>query len=190
MNPQVSNLVIMLVMMQVSRRLDMESPDVIFYVRVAYCSSVFAAWAIYQYTRGLIVKKNDLTTLKFVAPPNAMAGESEGKLQVTTVRDYDLKELDAAVKSIYTGLAMMGFMHLYMKYTNPLLMQSISPIKSALEHNEIKIHLFGKPATGDLKRPFKAPSLFGGFGAQPEAKTDKKSIEEAEKAGTGGVKAE
>ncbi|CUS22031.1 LAQU0S04e06590g1_1 [Lachancea quebecensis] len=190
MNPQISNLVIMLAMMQVSRRLDMENPDIIFYVRVAYGSSVAVAWIIYQIARNRILQKNDLTTLKFVAPANPMSGETEGKLQVTTVRDYDLKEIDSAVKSIYTGLAMMGFMHLYMKYTNPLLMQSISPIKSALEHNEVRIHLFGKPASGDLKRPFKAPSMFGGFGAPPAAKTDKKSIEEAERAGTGGVKAE
>lgn len=62
-------------------------------------------------------------------------------------------------------------------------------MKSALEHNEVKIHLFGKPATGDLKRPFKAPSLFGGMG-QTGPKTDKKSIEEAERAGNAGVKAE
>ena len=190
MNPQISNLAIMLVMMQVSRRLDMEDPSIILYVRIAYCSSVAIAWIVYQLARSKIVQKNDLTTLKYVAPANPMAGESEGKLQVTTVKDYDLKELDSAIKSIYTGLAMMGFMHLYMKYTNPLLMQSISPIKSALEHNEVRIHLFGKPATGDLKRPFQAPSLFGGFGQSPAAKTDKKSIEEAEKAGMGGVKAE
>ncbi|SCU82118.1 LADA_0C03114g1_1 [Lachancea dasiensis] len=190
MNPQISNLAIMLVMMQVSRRLDMEDPTIVLYVRIAYATSVALAWTVYQLARNKIVKKNDLTTMKYVAPANAMAGETEGKLQVTTVRDYDLQEVDSAIKSIYTGLAMMGFMHLYMKYTNPLLMQSISPIKSALEHNEVKIHLFGKPAAGDLKRPFKAPSLFGGLGGAPEAKTDKKSIEEAEKAGHGGVKAE
>ncbi|SCU92364.1 LAMI_0E09978g1_1 [Lachancea mirantina] len=190
MNPQVSNLVIMLAMMQVSRRLDMEDPTVILYVRIAYVTSVTLAFLVYQYARSKIVSKNDLTTLKYVSPPNAMAGQQEGKLEVTTVKDYDLKEIDSAIKSIYTGLAMMGFMHLYMKYTNPLLMQSISPIKSALEHNEVKIHLFGKPASGDLKRPFKAPSMFGGFGASPEAKVDKKSIEEAEKAGTGGVKSD
>ena len=46
---------------------------------------------------------------------------------------------------------MMSFMHLYMKYTNPLFMQSISSLKSALESNIVKIHLFGVPASGDLK---------------------------------------
>lgn len=185
-SPQITNLVIMLVMMQLSRRIDMENDQNVLYIRVAYCASVALAFIIYQVTRRNIVAKNDLTTLKYVQPSNPLGGEGE-KLETTTVRDYDLKEIDSSIKSIYTGLAMMGFMHLYMKYTNPLFMQCISPIKTALEANEVKIHLFGKPAVGDLKRPFKAASLFGG---STGPKTDKQSIEEAERAGNGGVKAE
>ncbi|CEP25096.1 unnamed protein product [Cyberlindnera jadinii] len=190
MNPAVSNLVIMLVMMQVSKRLDFENPDVVFYVRCAYAVATLTTLSIYLYTRMVILKKNDLTTLKYVSAPNTMAGETEGKLTVTTVKEYDLQQVQSSIKSIFTSLAMMGFMHLYMKYTNPLVMQSISPVKSALESNIVKIHLFGKPASGDLKRPFKAPSLFGGFGGDQDVKTDKQSIETAETAGTGGVKQE
>lgn len=190
MNSQVSNLVMTLVMMQISRKLDMEDPQIKMYIRIAYAASVLVTWVIYQITRSKIVKKNDLTTLKYVAPANLLGGQAEEKLEVTTVRDYDLNQIDSAIKSVYTGLAMMGFMHLYMKYTQPLFMQTLSPIKSAIEHNEVQIHLFNKPASGDLKRPFKAAaSFFGGAGAN-EAKTDKKSIEEAERAGTGGVKVE
>lgn len=154
-----------------------------------YCTCVGATFLIYQYARYKIVAKNDLTTMKFVVPGNAMSGEAE-KLETTTVLDYDLNQIDSSIKSIYTGLAMMGFMHFYLKYTNPLFMQSISPLKTALESSEVQIHLFNKPATGDLKRPFKAASMFGGLGGKSENKTDKKSIEEAEKAGMGGVKAE
>lgn len=190
MNSQVTNLVLMLVMMQISRRMDMEDPTVIFYVRILYVTCVVITWSIYQITRQKILKKNDLTTLKFVTPPNPLAGQTEEKLEVSTVKDYDLKQIDSSIKSVYTGLAMMAFMHLYMKYTNPLFMQSISPIKSALEHNEVQIHLFGKPASGDLKRPFKTTSLFGGFSSGNEPKIDKQSIENAEKAGKGGIKSE
>ncbi|EDO17007.1 hypothetical protein Kpol_1065p22 [Vanderwaltozyma polyspora DSM 70294] len=189
MNAQITNLLIMLVMMQISRRLDMENETTIFYIRILYCSSVAIAWIIYYVTRVKIVQKNDLTTLKYVVPANPMSNEGE-KLETTTVKDYDLKQIDSSIKSIYSGIAMMGFMHFYMKYTNPLFMQSISPVKSALESNLVKIHIFNKPAVGDLKRPFKAPSMFGGFGGSNDNKTDKKTIEEAEKAGLGGVKAE
>lgn len=190
MNPAISNLAIMLIMMQVSKRLDMENPDVVFYIRCAYAAATATTLAIYLYARAVIVKKNDLTTLKFVSAPNAMAGESEGKLTVTTVKEYDLQQVQSSIKSVFTSIAMMGFMHLYMKYTNPLVMQSISPVKSAIESNIVQIHVFGKAASGDLKRPFKAASLFGAFGGGDDVKTDKHTIEQAETAGTGGVKTE
>ena len=87
------------------------------------------------------------------------------------------------------GVGMMGVMHLYFKYTNPLLIQSIIPLKGAFEGNLAKIHLFGQPAIGDLKRPWKAAGGMMGMGGEGP-KADKKSIEEAEKAGRGGVKEE
>lgn len=190
MNPAITNLVVMLVMMQVSRRLDLEDPDILFYVRAAYLSCQAIALAIYAITRAKITAKNDLTTLKYVEPANTMAGETEPKAVVTTVREYDLKQVNTQIRSVFTSLAMMGFMHIYMKYTNPLVMQSISSVKSALEANIVKIHLFGTPASGDLKRPFKAaPGFLQALsGAQQDVKTDKHSIETAEISGAGGIK--
>lgn len=87
---------------------------------------------------------------------------------------------------------MMAVMHLYFKYTNPLLIQSIIPLKGAFEGNLVKVHLLGQPASGDLKRPWKQSSgMMGMMGqGQSEVKTDKKSIEAAERAGRGGVKDE
>lgn len=192
MNPAVSNLGLMLIMMQVSRRLDLENPDILLYVRIAYGSCQLIIFAICMYVRYQINKKNDLTTMKYVEPANPMGGLPEEKAVVTTVKEYDLKQIDAQIKSIFTGLAMMGFMHVYMKYTNPLVMQSISSVKSALETNIVKIHLWGTPASGDLKRPFKAaPGLLQAFqGATSDVKTDKASVEAAETAGKGGIKEE
>ncbi|CDK25960.1 unnamed protein product [Kuraishia capsulata CBS 1993] len=187
MNPAISNLVLMLGMTQVSRKFDWENPNTIFYVRVLYVSCTLAVLLIYLAARFKIVKKNDLTTLKYLEPANALSGQTEPKYVVTTVKDYDLKQIQSSIRGVFTGVAMMGFMHIYMKYTNPLLMQSISPLKGALENNIVKIHLWGSAPVGDLKRPFKAPSMFGGSG---DVKTDKQSIEKAETAGTGGIKEE
>lgn len=118
-----------------------------------------------------------------------MGSTEEGKLVTTTVHAYDSAKLKEAFRGQAMGVAMMGFMHLYMKYTNPLLIQSIIPVKTALESNLVKIHVFGQPASGDLKRPFKAAGgLMGGM-AGP-AQSDKKAVEAAERAGRGGVKDE
>ena len=129
-----------------------------------------------------------MTTLKYVEPA-PMGSTEEGKLVTTTVQAYDSGKLKELFRSQLMGVAMMGFMHLYMKYTNPLLIQSIIPLKTAFESNLVKIHIFGQPASGDLKRPFKqSGGLMGGM--QGPAQSDKKAVEAAERAGRGGVKDE
>lgn len=191
MNPAVSNLALMLIMMQVLRRIDLENPDILFYVRIGYVACQLTVFAICFYVKWQINKKNDLTTMKYVEPANPMLGQTDAKAVVTTVKDYDMKQIDSQIKSIFTSLAMMGFMHVYMKYTNPLVMQSVSSVKSAMETNIVKIHLWGKPALGDLKRPFKAaPGFLSALQGASDIKTDKASVEEAETAGTGGIKEE
>lgn len=69
-------------------------------------------------------------------------------------------------------------MHFYLKYNQPLFIQSLMPLKSLFDANEVKIHIRGHPATGDLARPFKAAPGFMGQGG-PE--TDKAAIKAAEK---------
>lgn len=128
--------------------------------------------------------------MKYVQPASPLSGQTDEKLVTTTVKEYDLQQVQSAIKGMATGIAMMAFMHLYMKYTNPLLMQSIMPVKSAFEQKIVQIHVFGKAASGDLKRPFAVASMFGAPAAGGEPKTDKKTIEEAEKAGSGGIKTE
>jgi hypothetical protein len=49
-----------------------------------------------------------------------------------------------------------------MKYTQPLFIQALMGLKNLYDAKPVAIHLLGKPAEGDLKRPFKAASMFGG----------------------------
>ena len=118
-----------------------------------------------------------------------MGSGDEPKLVTTTVQEYDNSQVTAGYKGQLMGVAMMAFMHIYLKYTNPLLIQSIIPIKGAFESNLVKVHIYGKPAVGELKRPWKAAGGMMGMGQQ-ETKSDKASIEAAERAGRGGVKDE
>ena len=120
-----------------------------------------------------------------------MGSSEEPKLVTTTVHAYDLQQLRTQFKGQLMGVGMMAFMHGYLKYTNPLLIQSIIPLKGVFENNLVKIHIMGMPATGELKRPFKAGGgLMSALQGGGEVASDKKSIEAAEKAGRGGVKEE
>ncbi|KAG9234598.1 putative inorganic phosphate transport protein PHO88 [Amylocarpus encephaloides] len=190
LSPQITNLIIILGMMQVSKRIPMEDPQTLMLIRAGYILSNIIIISVYAYTHFVINKKKDMTTLKYVDQPQ-MGSTEEPKLITTTVHKYDVEQIKSLYKAQLMGVGMMAVMHLYFKYTNPLLIQSIIPLKGAFEGNEVKIHLFGKPAIGDMKRPFKAAAGFMSAlqgGAAPTQ--DKKTIEAAEKAGRGGVKDE
>ncbi|KAI5288662.1 hypothetical protein KEM54_005022 [Ascosphaera aggregata] len=185
---QITNMVIVLVMMQVSKRIPFENPDVLFGVRSMYIASNILIFSLYLYVRSQINKKKELKTLKYVEPP-AMGSGEDPKPITTTIQEYDLGQLRSLMRSQLIGIAMMCVMHLYFKYTNPLVIQSILPVKSAIEANLVKVHVFGQPAKGDLERPWKA----GGnpwLPQQGEIKKDKASVAEAEKKWRGGAKEE
>jgi len=188
MNPQVTNLVIILGMMQVSKRVPFEDPSVLMGVRVLYVLSNLIIFGLYYWIGMKIKAKRDLTTLKYVEPAQMGSGE-DPKLVTTTIQEYDQGQLQAAYKGQLMGIGMMAFMHIYLKYTNPLLIQSIIPLKGAFESNLIKVYIFGKPAVGELKRPWKSGGGMMGMGGG-ETKSDKASIEAAERAGRGGAKEE
>ena len=118
-----------------------------------------------------------------------MGSGEEPKPVVTTVQDYDKQQLRTQLKSQLIGVGMMAFMHLYLRYTNPLVIQSILPVKGALENKLVKVHVYGQPAKGDLERPWKAATGLMGM-AQGEVKSDKASVDNAEKNWRGGQKEE
>ncbi|PSN71077.1 inorganic phosphate transport PHO88 [Corynespora cassiicola Philippines] len=189
LNPQVTNLIIILGFMQISKKVPFDDPNVLNGVRALYVVSNIIIASIYFYVQTQINKKNDMTVVKYVEPAPVGSGE-EPKFVATTVKAYDLGQLRQLFKAQLMGVGMMAVMHFYFKYTNPLLIQSIIPLKGAFEGNLVKVHLFGKPATGDLQRPWKAAGGLMGAMQGGEIKTDKKSIEAAERAGRGGVKDE
>jgi ethanolamine transporter EutH len=57
-NPAISNLVIMLVMMQVSKKVPFEDPQVLMGIRILYVVAQLLVLGLYLYTRSIITKKN------------------------------------------------------------------------------------------------------------------------------------
>jgi len=188
LNPQITNLVVILVMMQASKKIPFDNPLVLLGVRTLYVATNILIVGLYLYVQMQINKKKDLKTLEYVEPAPMGSGEKPRPV-ITTVQEYDTKQLRSLFKSQLMGVAMMCVMHLYFKYTNPLLIQSIIPVKSALEGNLVKIHVFGQPAKDDLERPWKSVGGLMGMG-QGEVKSDKASVKDAQKNWRGGAKEE
>ncbi|KAF8623291.1 hypothetical protein AX17_007463 [Amanita inopinata Kibby_2008] len=177
MNSAVQNLAISLGVMQLARRIPFDDPQVLLYVRVAYATTQLIILGVYYYISAVIKRQNDQTVLKYVDQPSPMSQEP-GQLVTTTVRDYDLAEVSKLLRGSYIGLAIMGVMHGYFNYTQPLFIQALMGLKNLYDAKLVAIYVLGKPAEGDLKRPFKAPSMFG---VQTGPQTDAAAVAEAEK---------
>ncbi|KAJ9127830.1 hypothetical protein QFC24_000114 [Naganishia onofrii] len=166
-NPAVTNLLFSLGAMQVAKRLPLTDEDFIVKLRIGYVSAQILSLAIYFY----IMQKS----------------QEKGGLVTTTVKDYDLAETGKLMRGLFIGIAFMGFLHVYMGYTQPLFIQAIMTIKGVFESKPAMLHLFNKKAEGDLSRPFKTgggllESLTGN--AAGGVQTDAASIKEAEKPAT------
>ncbi|KAJ9115640.1 hypothetical protein QFC20_000967 [Naganishia adeliensis] len=184
-NPAVTNLLFSLGAMQLAKRLPLQDEDFIMKLRIGYVSAQVLSVAIYFFIMQKIKKKNDLTTIKYVQPASPMSQE-QGGLVTTTVKDYDLAETGKLMRGLLIGIAFMGFLHVYMGYTQPLFIQAIMTLKGVFESKPAMLYLWGKKAEGDLSRPFKTggglmDSLTGGAGG---VQTDAASIKEAEKPAT------
>lgn len=119
--------------------------------------------------------KIDTTVLTYNAPAKPMSGATAPETITTTIKDYDVDQLKQFIQSTMTSVLIISVMHFQFKFTQPLLMQSIMPIKNLITHKEALIHLWGDAPEGPLARPFVADnplsgltSMFGG-GAATEA---------------------
>ncbi|CAO3657072.1 unnamed protein product [Mucor hiemalis] len=92
-----------------------------------------------------------------------MSGAAAPETVTTTVRDYDIDQVQQFIKSTLTSVLIISVMHFQFKFTQPLFMQSILPIKNLITHKEALIHLWGDAPEGPLARPFTADSPFAGL---------------------------
>ncbi|KAL6927327.1 hypothetical protein ACO0SA_003625 [Hanseniaspora valbyensis] len=160
MNPLVSNIGVMLLSNYICKKLDMTDPVIINYLRIFYITTNVLTYLIYNYIKLQIKKKNNLKTIKYQHQKSAMemlmkggAAAAEGNEEpviTKTIVEYDLEQVETLIKGMYTSWMMMAGMHLYMKYTQPMVMQGISPIKSVFEHDLFKAYIMGQ----EVERPF------------------------------------
>jgi hypothetical protein len=177
MNAGVQNLVISLAAMQLARKVPFDDPTVLLYVRIGYVVAQVVILGAYYYAVSVVKKKNDQTILKYVEPQSPMT-QDPPNLVTIVVRDYDLQEISKLIRSAFIGIAMMGLLHGYLGYTQPLFVQSLMGLKNLYDAKPVAIHILGQSATGDLARPFKTAGLFG---AAANPQTDAAAIAAAEK---------
>ncbi|KAI8911057.1 inorganic phosphate transporter Pho88, partial [Gorgonomyces haynaldii] len=69
-------------------------------------------------------------------------------------QEYDLGQAKALAFQNVLGAAIIVFMHLKWGYLRPMLLQSVLGLRTLSAAPIVQVYLFGKPATGDLARPW------------------------------------
>ncbi|KAI8885876.1 hypothetical protein K501DRAFT_178950 [Backusella circina FSU 941] len=157
--------------MQLAKKIDWEDPNVLTFARIGYFGAQLLVVGLSYGLIAFINKKNDTTVLTYENPAKpSLSGETSTPQTITTtIRDYDVDQMNQFIKSTLTSVVIISIMHFKFHFTQPLLMQSIMPIKNLLAHKEALIHLWGDAPEGNLARPFVADnplsaitSMFGG----------------------------
>ncbi|KAI8354152.1 inorganic phosphate transporter Pho88 [Blakeslea trispora] len=154
-------------------------------LRILYVTAQLTILGLNYYLISKIKQKNDQTVLKYVEPASQSWDEGYYNTRNPTHDkhvEYDIAEVNKGIKQSAGGILMIALLHFKFGFIQPLLVQSILGFKTFLMTKEARIHLWGSPATGDLRRPFRIDSPFGMISEKKQPKTDKGSIKKAEKA--------
>ncbi|KAG0056589.1 hypothetical protein BGZ83_004371 [Gryganskiella cystojenkinii] len=179
------NMALVMGSMQITNRLDLEDTKTKQLILGAYVTAQAIVLGVSYLIQRRIQSKNDTTVLKYLDQPKPLSGE-QPKLITTTNMAYDLEQNAQSQKQALISLALMVFLHFQFGVIRPLVVQSILPVKNALQSKFAQVHLFGKPAEGDLRRPWKADNPFAalsGAAEEPQSEAaEKAAIKKAEKA--------
>ncbi|KAF9198825.1 hypothetical protein BGZ49_000243 [Haplosporangium sp. Z 27] len=140
--------------MRITNRLDIEDPLIKKLIFGIYIVSQIVALGTSFLISQRIHQKADTTVLKYTEEPGPLSKE-EPKEVTSTVMEYDLKQNSQALNQAFFIFALMMFMHYKSGAVRPLIIQTVLPLKNVFTSNWAKIHLFDRPAVGDLARPWK-----------------------------------
>ena len=116
------------------------------------------------------------------------------KMERRTTMDYDLSILSNSRFSWITNAVVLTFIHFKMGTVAPMLMSGIMGLNRYFDDPLVNLYILGKPATGELKRPFgvdKGPLMglmkkFFGLGDEQEGKDEEEEDDDDDDEGAGG----
>lgn len=166
--------------------IDFKSPDIIMYARILFGVMQALCIGIYAYIGIRSKKLNDQTTITIKKKPGVFAAATatangdtnaaSGTSEQQTVVDYDLEQIKSQLKSALIGSAITCFIHYKWEFVPPLILQAVLNPINLFSSPLFMIHVLGKKAEGELKRPFTEENptagLFGGLTGNKDEKKD------------------
>jgi len=183
MNAQITTAVLVLGVVQLSRKLDLENPDTVNMVRVVYGISQALLLVVMYLIKMKIDAAPNKTIIEYEESTPSLSQPTGGQKKRMTIQEYDLQEWQSQFKQTLIPIAMIVGLHLYGGFTQPLIIQSILPWKALYSTPLVQIYLLGKRAEGPNARPYKKPNPLEGLiptppAPQQEAVTDGTTAEQ------------
>ncbi|KAJ1673474.1 hypothetical protein EV182_005158 [Spiromyces aspiralis] len=138
------------------KKFKLDEPEYVQYIQAMYALSVCLLMATIFYLKTLVESKNDQSRLEYTEPQ--LGGQQTHV--ATTVKEYDLKDIKRVRNSTLTTAAVVLFMFWKFGFVQPMIFQTILPIFNMIKSPLFQIYLLGKPATGDLARPWRPENPF------------------------------
>eukprot|EP00026_Physarum_polycephalum_P017157 Phypoly_transcript_18283.p1 GENE.Phypoly_transcript_18283~~Phypoly_transcript_18283.p1 ORF type:complete len:218 (-),score=37.35 Phypoly_transcript_18283:73-726(-) len=170
LSPQLTTALLVLGTIQLSRQFNLEDPTTINYVRIFYAVSQLAVVGILFFIKTKIEASQDKGTIEVdTAAPSFSNPNPSGEKKKMTIKEYDLSEWSAQLKQTLIPLALIVGLHLYIGFVQPLIIQSIIPLKALYSTPLFQVYILGKKTEGTLVRPWKKPNPLEGLIPTPPA---------------------
>ncbi|KAJ1920617.1 phosphate transporter (Pho88) [Mycoemilia scoparia] len=173
--------------MHLVKKFKLDDPEYVQYIQGLYGAATCLLLALSYYFKAVAESKNDQTPLEYDEP---QLGQGSTHV-VTTVKEHDLKEITKNRNTALTTAAVVVFMYWKFQFIQPMILQSILPVFNLIKTPLFQVYLLGKPATGELARPWRPENPFASAQpsaqeAAPEARSDSPSrIEEVTESESG-----
>lgn len=166
---QVTGMFMMLALMQAVKYFDLANAKYTVVVRTAYAGAQMVIFAALYYMFVLIRQSANHSPIRIprVANPFTDTG-NEPEEETVSAQEYDLRELKKFATSQLFSFLLLMTIHFWLKTLQPLIFQSIMPLKSLWSHPLFKIYVRGHVAEGKLKRPFKEQSPLADLFNRPQ----------------------
>mmetsp|Transcript_16894 Transcript_16894/g.43824 ORF Transcript_16894/g.43824 Transcript_16894/m.43824 type:complete len:191 (+) Transcript_16894:249-821(+) len=116
------------------------------------------------------VNKHKQTDKTVTVKTKNMQGEATE--QTLTWMEYDVSELQKVLRQTLVGAAIVVAIHSWKGYVQPLVFQALLLPLTMLDHQLFHIYILGRPATGDLERPWKEDNPFAAIQQQMEKSSE------------------
>ena len=156
---QISGMAMVLGLAQVVKYFDLANAKNAFPIRVTYGVVQILIFLVLAYIRSCILKNKEKGTVTVTSPPKPFSDE-EPKSERISIAEYDMRELNKVLQQTFMSAAILIVVHMWLKSLQPLIFQSIMPLKTLVTSNLFQIYVLKRKAEGSLERPWKEASPF------------------------------